>query len=128
MPPLHRRRYGLIVHKALASTVRRNILLSLQKKDKYLSEVAEEVKRKPQTIDFHLNLLEEIGLVESHTKNGKKYYKLSDKKVLDFIRHHQPLPHRFHPKPPHEMVHDMWEDMKKRLDRIEKRLENIEKK
>jgi len=125
MPPHHH--YGHIVHKALASSVRREILLSLQERDKYLSEIAGAIDRKPQTIDFHLQLLEEIGLVESETKDGKKYYKLKDKKILDFLKHQKPLPHRFHPKPPHEIMLEMWEDLKSRLDRIEKHLDKLEK-
>ena len=63
-----------IMHRALSSDVRREILLSLEKRDKYLTEIAEEIKKKPQTIDFHLNLLEEIGLVKGEWREGKKYY------------------------------------------------------
>ena len=53
MPPL----FDEIVHKALSSEIRRKILLSLEKKDKYLTEIASEIKKKPQTIDFHLAIL-----------------------------------------------------------------------
>ncbi len=116
-----------IVHKALASDVRRELLLSLVKKEKYLSELALELKKKPQTIDFHLNLLEEIGLVEGHWQEGKKYYKLKDKKIVEFLVQRKPIPEEFRSKPPHEIVLDMWEDMKKRLDRIEKKLDQIKK-
>src|SRR3989344_1546951 len=116
-----------IVHKALASDVRRELLLSLAKKEKYLSELAEELKKKPQTIDFHLNMLQEIGLVEGKWQEGKKYYKLKDKKIVDFLVHRKPIPEEFRPKPPHEIVLDMWEDMKKRLDKIEKKLDALKK-
>ncbi len=117
-----------IVHRALASPVRRDIILTLSKKDKYLSEIASEVKKKPQTVDFHLSLLVEIGLVSSEWKDGKKYYSLLDKKIIHFLRDKKPVPAESRPKPPHEIVQDMWEDMKKRLDKIEKRLDSIEKK
>ena len=116
-----------ILHKALSNDVRREILLSLEKKDKYLTEIAEEIKKKPQTIDFHLNLLEEIGLVKGEWKEGKKYYSLKEKKILDFLKKRRAIPEEFRPKPPHEIVLDMWDDMKKRLDRIEKKLDNLEK-
>jgi len=116
------------IHKTLASPIRRELILSLSKKEKYLSELAEEVKRTPQTVDFHLNILYETGLVDSETREGKKYYFLKDRKILEFLRHDKPFPAKHHPKPPHEIVEDMWKDMKKRLDKIEKRLENIEKK
>lgn len=117
-----------IVHRALSNDVRREILLSLEKKDKYLTEIAAEIKKKPQTIDFHLNLLEEIGLVKGEWREGKKYYSLKEKRILDFLRKRKAVPEEFRPKPPHEIVLDMWEDMKKRFDRIEKRLDKIEKK
>lgn len=124
MPPI----FDEVLHKALANDVRREILLALAEKDKYLSEIAEEIKKKPQTIDFHLNILLEIGLVTSELRDGKKYYSLKDKKILDFLRERKAVPAEFRPKPPHEIVLDMWEDMKKRLDRIEKRLDSLESK
>ncbi len=123
--PLPPHLFDEIVHKALASDVRRELLLSLAKKEKYLSELAEELKKKPQTIDFHLNMLQEIGLVEGKWQEGKKYYKLKDKKIVEFLVHRKPIPEEFRTKPPHEIVLDMWGDMKKRLDRIEKKLDEL---
>jgi len=126
--PLPPHLFDEIVHKALASDIRRQILLSLAKKDKYLSELAKEVKKKPQTVDFHLNILAEIGLVESAWKEGKKYYHLKDRHIVDFLRERKPIPEEFRPKPPHEIVIDMWKDMKKRLDRLEKKVDKLAKK
>lgn len=123
MPPLH----DEIFHKALASDVRREILLSLAKKKKYLSEISEEIKKKPQTIDFHLKLLEEIGLVEGKWEEGKKYYTLIDHRILDFIREGKPVPLHLRPKPPHEIVLEAWQDLSKKLDRIEKKLDALVK-
>lgn len=115
-------------HKALASDIRREILMSLSKKEKYLSEISEEIKKKPQTVDFHLNLLQEIGLVDSEWKEGKKYYFLKDRKILDFLREGKPVPLHLRPKPPHEIVIDAWNDLSKKLDRIEKKLDKLLKK
>ena len=117
-----------IVHKALASDIRKGILISIGKKPKYLSEIASELGKKPQTADFHISMLEEIGLIESEWKEGKKYYSIKDKKILEFIREGKPLPPGIGPKPPHEIVLDMWNDVKKRLDIIEKKIDKIEKK
>jgi len=114
-----------IVHKALASGVRREILLSLASRSKYLTEIADEIKRKPQTVDFHLKLLEEIGLVESEWREGKKYYTLKNKEILEFLRKKKPVPVDFHPKPPHEIMLDVWKDLTERLDRIEKKIDKI---
>ncbi|MCK4590023.1 MAG: winged helix-turn-helix transcriptional regulator [Nanoarchaeota archaeon] len=117
-----------IVHKALASDIRRRIILVLAKKPKYLSEIAEEIGKKPQTIDFHLNLLAEIGLVVSNWIEGKKYYSLKDKKIIEFITEKRAVPPGFHPKPPHEIVIDAWKDLSKRLSKIEKQLDEIKEK
>lgn len=123
MPPI----FDEIVHKALSSDLRRGILLSLSKKEKYLSEIALEIKRKPQSVDFHLSLLQEIGLIESEWREGKKYYFLKDRRIIDFLKRGKAVPADFRPKPPHEIVLEMWEDMKKRLDRIEERLKKLER-
>ncbi len=117
-----------IVHKALASDVRRGILLSLAKKEKYLSEIAKEVGKKPQTVDFHLNMLEEIGLVQGSWKEGKKFYSLKDKKIAEFLVERKPIPEELMLKPPHEIILDMWQDVKKRLDRIESKIDRLSKK
>jgi len=117
-----------VVHKALASEIRREILLSLSKSDKYLTEIANEIKKKPQTVDFHLALLQEIGLVNSEWRQGKKYYSLKNREILGFLREHRPIPTRFRPKPPHEIVLDAWDDMSKRLDRIEEKIDKLLKK
>ena len=53
---------------------------------------------------------------------------MKEKRILDFLRKRKAVPEEFRPKPPHEIVLDMWDDMKKRFDRIEKRLDKIEKK
>jgi len=122
MPPI----FDEIVHKALSNDQRRKILLSLEKCDKYLTEIAAEINKKPQSVDFHLNLLVEIGLVGSEWREGKKYYILKDKRILDFLKKGKPVPAEYRPKPPHEIVLEMWEDMKKRFDKIEKRLDGLE--
>lgn len=121
MPPI----FDEIVHKALSNDLRREILLSLSKKEKYLTEIAQEINKKPQTIDFHLSLLVEIGLVSSEWKEGKKYYILKNKKILDFLKHRKPIPAEFRPKPPHEIVLDMWDDIKKRLDKLERKIDKL---
>jgi len=117
-----------IVHKALASEIRREILLSLSRREKYLTEIAREVKKKPQTVDFHLSLLQEIGLVESEWKEGKKYYILKNREILDFLRRGRPIPTEMRPRPPHEIMLDAWEDMGKRMERIERKLDKLLKK
>lgn len=116
-----------LVHKALGNEVRQQLLLGLEKKEKYLSELAGELKLAPQTVDFHLSLLVELGLVSFQWKEGKKYYFLKDKKILEFLRGHEPIPVGLHPKPPHEVVMDAWKDLSKRLDKIEEKLDKLSK-
>ena len=116
-----------IVHKALSNEVRKQILLRLAKGEKYLSELASEIGMAPQSVDFHLNLLCEIGLVGYEWREGKKYYFLKDKRILKFLKEEKPLPPHLKPKPPHEIVLEMWEDLSKRLERIEKKLDKLMK-
>ena len=122
MPPIH----DEIMHKALSSDTRREILLKIAQKEMYLSELAESLKMKPQSVDFHLRLLEEIGIVNSKWAQGKKYYSLADKRIIDFIKQGRAIPAEMRPKAPHEIVLDMWDDMKKRFDKIDLRLDKIE--
>ncbi|MBL7056340.1 winged helix-turn-helix transcriptional regulator [Candidatus Woesearchaeota archaeon] len=124
MPPLH----DEIFHKALSSDVRREILLSLSKKEKYLSELSEEIKKKPQTVDFHVNVLQEIGLIEGEWREGKKYYALKDKKILEFIQEGKTVPPHLRHKPPHEIVADSMKELTKRMERIEKKIDALSKK
>ena len=86
-----------------------------------------EIKKKPQTVDFHLSLLEEIGLIESQWKEGKKYYFLKDRKILEFLKGGEAVPLHLRHKPPHEIVLDAMKELSKRLDRIEKKLDEIKK-
>ena len=123
MPPHHV--YNEIVHKALSSHVRKTILLSLSKHPMYLSEIAVKAQKKPQTIDFHLNILKEIGLVEGKWDQGKKYYSIKDKRILDILKEQKTIPPEFKHKPPHEIVLDAWKDLSKRMDRIEKKLDKL---
>jgi len=124
MPPPHHE----IFHKALSSDIRREILLSLSKKEKYLSELSEEIKKKPQTVDFHINVLSEIGLIEGKWKEGKKYYSLKDKRILEFIQEGKTVPIHLRHKPPHEIVSDSMKELIKRMDRIEKKIDALTKK
>jgi len=127
MPHLPPHLFDEIIHKALSSNIRKQLLLSLEERQKYLSELAAEMKKNPSTIDFHLNILEEIGLIESEWLEGKKYYRIKDKKIFDFLRGGKAVPPEFHPKPPHEIVLDMWNDVTKRLDRLEKKIDRLER-
>ena len=126
--PLPPHLFDEIVHKALSSNIRKEIILSLTKRSKYLSEIAVEVKKKPQTVDFHLNILTEIGLVESNWDKGKKYYSIKDKKIVEFLKDKKSIPAEFCPKPPHEIILDAWKDINKRLDKIEKKIDLLVKK
>ena len=119
--------YEDIVHRALSSGMRRHILLSLAERDKYLTELSNELERTPQTIDFHLNILTETGLVEPKQREGKKYYTLKDRRILSFLREHRPVPTRMRPKPPHEIMIEAWQDITQKLDRIEKKLDKLAK-
>lgn len=115
------------IHKALSSRARQEILLLLAEGDKYLTELSNELNKAPQTIDFHLSILEDLGVVEINWKQGKKYYSLKDKKILRYMREKKPIPPHLHHKPPHEIMLEAWEDITERLDRIEAKLDKLSK-
>lgn len=81
------------IHKALSSPTRKKIIETLSTGPKYLSELSSIVKKKPQTLDFHLKHLLAAGLVRSEWKSGRKYYIL--KKTQDPA---PPEPSRLHPE------------------------------
>jgi DNA-binding transcriptional ArsR family regulator len=119
--------FDAMVHKAFSSPVRRQILLTISKKPKYLSEIAQEVEKKPQTIDFHLKVLVEIGLVEANWVEGKKYFSVKDKNIIGFLKDKKPMVPHFHHKPPHQIVEEAMEKIEKRLISIEKELIDLKK-
>lgn len=113
------------IHKALSSETRRDIILFLGTGKKYLSEIAEHVRKTPQTVDFHLSILDGIGLTAGSELEGKKFYELKSMDILKFVEHGRPLPPGHHPKPPHEIVLDVRDELNARMDRIEKKLDKI---
>jgi DNA-binding transcriptional ArsR family regulator len=113
------------VHKALSSPMRKEIILFLGSGKRYLSEIAEHIDRTPQTVDFHLSILINSGFVKSFEEEGKKFYELKDKGILKFVYNRKPLPLHHHPKPPHEIVLDIKDELNERMDRIEKKLDKL---
>ena len=113
------------IHKALSSPMRRDIILFLSTGKKYLSEIAGHVHKTPQTVDFHLEILVKNGLINSSASEGKKYYELKDRGILKFLREKRPLPHAHHPKPPHEIILDVKDELNERMERIEKKLDEL---
>ncbi len=120
--------FDAMVHKAFSSAVRKQILLVISKKPKYLSEIAQEVSKKPQTIDFHLKVLTELDLIETNWIEGKKYFSIKDKNIIKFLKDNKPMVPHFNGKPPHEIVAEAMTEITKRLDNIDKRLAKLEKK
>lgn len=116
------------IHRVLSSPMRREILLFLGDGKKYLSEIAEHIDRAPQTVDFHLKILSDAGLVASSSEGGKSFYELKDRSILKFLREKKPIPALHHPKPPHEIMEDARVEILEKLSEIENRLEKIEKK
>jgi len=116
------------IHKALSSPARREIILFLGKGKKYLTQISEEVDKAPQTVDFHINILQNNGLVGAESEHGKKFYYLKDKSILRFLQDGRPLPPRHHPKPPHEVVLDAQKQLNGRMDAIEEKIDLILKK
>ena len=120
--------FDAMVHKAFSSSVRKKILTIISKKPKYLSEISKEVGKKPQTVDFHLKVLSELDLVESNWIEGKKYYSIKDKNIIEFLKDQKPMIPHFQHKPPHEIVNEAMKKIEERLISIEEKVDRIEKK
>ena len=95
---------------------------------KYLSEIAQHIDKTPQTVDFHLNILENCGITVPIEEDSKKYYALKDRNILRFLDSREPIPHKHNPKPPHEIVLDFKKEVDERLKIIEEKLDLILKK
>ena len=104
------------MHKAMSSEIRQKILFSLANGEKYLTQLSEEIKRKPQTADFHLNILRDLGIIESEIKSGKRYYFIKNKKLALDLKNHHKISHQ---------PASSNEEILKRLDRIEKKLDKL---
>ena len=116
------------IHRALSSPMRRQIITFLASGRKYLTEIADHIHKTPQTVDFHLDILDNNGLISTSVEEGKRFYELKDKRILKFIDRHEPVPPGHRPKPPHEIVIEMRQEMEKRMDRIEEKLDRLLKK
>ena len=111
--------------KALSSGIRQEIIMFLKTGDKYLSEIAEKVSKTPQTIDFHLNILRNNSFVEIVERNGKKYYHLKDKDILNSFGPRGFGVGRNRHQTPHEIVSNSMEEINKKLKSIEDKLDRL---
>ncbi len=112
------------IHRALSSPTRREILFLLGEGKKYLTEIADALNKAPQTVDFHLQILEKNGIVSYRVEKGKKFYELKDKKILLYLEGPpKPIPFEHRPKPPHEIILDVRDELNKRMERIEGKLD-----
>jgi DNA-binding transcriptional ArsR family regulator len=111
--------------KALSSSIRQEIIIFLSNGEKYLSEIAEHLNKTPQTVDFHLNILQELGIVKGIERDGKKYYVLIDNEILKSFGPHGPRFGMHHHKPPHEIVLDIKDELNNRMDELERKMDLI---
>jgi DNA-binding transcriptional ArsR family regulator len=113
------------IYKALASDVRLKIVALLEKGQQPLNVIAEATEIEPQTALFHLKLLEAAGLVSSIFEQGRKYYVLESKDILEklILREKPPRPPKH--KPPHEIVEERFEVIDTKLDEITKMIKKI---
>jgi DNA-binding transcriptional ArsR family regulator len=113
------------IYKALASDVRLKIVALLEKGQQPLNEIAEAAEIEPQTALFHLRLLEEAGLVSSIFEEGRRYYVLESRDILErlILREKPPKPPKH--KPPHEIVEERFEIIDRKLDEITQMVKKI---
>jgi len=69
--------------EVLGSRQRLKILRALAGGDRYLSELAKEVKADTKALQRHLAILEKAGLIESYVEGRRRYYRLVKRITLD---------------------------------------------
>ncbi len=68
----------------LGNENRRRILRLLSRKPCYVTEISEQLDVSPKAVIDHLRTLEEAGLIESHTDNGRrKYFHIAEELRLE---------------------------------------------
>lgn len=70
---------------ALSSRKRLQILKLLSGKDRYVSEIMDELGMDGKNAKHHLDSLEELDLVESYSKGRRKYYTLKSEIRLEIV-------------------------------------------
>ena len=74
------------VFKALSNVVRYKILKMLEKEKLNTLLIAKKLNRKNSNISQHLKVLKDLDLVKFHTEDGKVYYELKRKEIVNFIK------------------------------------------
>ena len=72
--------------KALADETRLNIILSILKKEKTVSEIVKEVKKAQPTISLHLKLLQLNGIIESRKEGKFAFYRIKNKEIIKIMQ------------------------------------------
>ncbi|MHA1540587.1 MAG: ArsR family transcriptional regulator [Alphaproteobacteria bacterium] len=71
-----------VIFKAISYKTRTDILKLISKKSNlYLTDLAKKLKMKKQTLEFHLRILKNIGLISSKRKEGKVFLSYNKNKV-----------------------------------------------
>jgi len=71
------------MYEVIASKNRLEILKTLSRRDRYVSEIMEICKMDGKNAKHHLNVLEESGLINSYQSGRRKYYRLSGEVHLE---------------------------------------------
>jgi len=65
------------MYEVIASKNRLEILKTLSRRDRYVSEIMEICRMDGKNAKHHLDKLEETGLINSYSRGRRKYYRLS---------------------------------------------------
>lgn len=71
--------------KAIADETRYNIIKSLIKREKTVSELVKEVQKSQPNISIHLRLLELNGIISKRKQGKFKFFKIIDQKTKKII-------------------------------------------
>lgn len=76
----------IAIFKALSDETRLKIVRFLFKGEKCVCEIFPHVKRTQSTVSIQLDVLRNLGIVDSRKEGRKVYYFIKDKRVYDVLR------------------------------------------
>lgn len=71
--------------KCIVDDNRRDILLTLENKEKCVSEISDKLNLEQSLVSHHLKLLKCCGLVESRQDGKNIYYKIVDSEIYNVL-------------------------------------------
>lgn len=81
--------------KCVADETRLQILLMLEKGERYVREIIDELDKEQSLISHHLQAVRKCGLIHRRREGKKIMYRLADPSILEFLADVEELSKKF---------------------------------